>query len=33
LFTNAGKALAEERHQLMVLFFESWLDEIGEFNA
>ncbi len=33
LFTNAGKVLAEERHQLMVLFFESWLDEIGEFNA
>jgi len=32
LYTAAGRILAEERHDLMVKFFESWMKEIGEYN-
>lgn len=31
MYTDAGKILAEKRHNLMVLFFEGWLEEIGEY--
>lgn len=31
IYTKAGQALAVERHELMVLFFEGWLEEIGEY--
>ncbi len=29
LYTKTGRTLAEERHALMVRFFESWMKEIG----
>jgi uncharacterized protein len=32
LFTKTGKSLAEERHQLMAMFFEGWLKEIGNYG-
>jgi uncharacterized protein len=32
LYTTAGKALAEERHDLMVKFFEGWMKEIGDYT-
>lgn len=31
LFTSAGIALAAERHKLMVMFFDGWLEEIGDY--
>ncbi len=33
MFTKTGRSLAEERHDLMVKFFDGWLDEIGEFGS
>jgi uncharacterized protein len=30
LYTETGRSLAEERHRLMVVFFEGWLEEIGD---
>ncbi len=32
MFTETGRSLAEERHNLMVRYFDGWLDEIGEFG-
>jgi len=32
LFTPSGHSLAVERHELMVRFFEGWLEEIGEYS-
>jgi uncharacterized protein len=32
MFTKTGRSLAEERHDLMVNFFDGWLVEIGEFG-
>ncbi len=32
LFTPSGRSLAAERHELMVRFFEGWLEEIGEYS-
>jgi uncharacterized protein len=32
LFTTAGHSLAAQRHDLMVRFFESWFEEIGEYK-
>ena len=32
LFTAAGRSLAAERHDLMVQFFEAWMEEIGDFE-
>ena len=31
LFTEAGRSLAAGRHELMVNFFNGWLEEIGEY--
>jgi len=31
LFTETGRSLAEERHKLMVTFFDGWLAEIGDY--
>jgi uncharacterized protein len=31
LYTETGRALAAERHDLMVNFFDGWLNEIGEY--
>ena len=33
IFTKTGRSLAEQRHDLMVKFFDGWLDEIGEFGS
>ena len=33
MFTKTGRSLAEERHDLMVKFFDGWLDEIGEYGS
>ena len=33
MFTKTGRSLAEERHGLMVKYFDGWLDEIGEFGS
>jgi len=33
MFTNTGRFLAEERHDLMANFFDGWLDEIGEYGS
>jgi uncharacterized protein len=32
LFTPTGRSLAEDRHDLMVRFFEAWMAEIGDFK-
>lgn len=32
LFTATGRSLAAERHELMVRFFEGWMEEIGEYS-
>ena len=32
LFTPSGRSLAAERHELMVRFFEGWMEEIGEYS-
>jgi len=32
IFTVTGRSLAAKRHELMVLFFEGWLDEIGDYS-
>ena len=32
LFTTAGRSLAAERHDLMVRFFEGWMEEIGGYQ-
>ena len=32
LFTDSGRSLAAERHELMVRFFEGWMEEIGEYS-
>ncbi|MGB2955950.1 MAG: HD domain-containing protein [Anaerolineales bacterium] len=32
LFTASGRSLAAERHELMVRFFEGWMEEIGEYS-
>lgn len=32
IYTKTGRALAEERHQRMVDFFEGWMEEIGEYR-
>jgi len=33
MFTKTGRSLAEKRHDLMVTYFDGWLDEIGEFSS
>ncbi len=33
MFTKTGRSIAEERHDLMVNFFDGWLDEIGEYGS
>lgn len=33
IFTKTGRSLAEERHNLMVNYFDGWLEEIGEFGS
>jgi len=33
MFTKTGRSLAEQRHDLMVSYFDGWLDEIGEFES
>ena len=33
IFTKTGRSLAEERHDLMVNYFDGWLDEIGEYGS
>ncbi len=33
MFTKTGRSLAEKRHDLMVNFFDGWLDEIGEYGS
>ena len=33
MFTKTGRSLAQERHDLMVSFFDGWMDEIGEFGS
>ena len=33
MFTKTGRSLAEQRHELMVNYFDGWLDEIGEFGS
>jgi len=33
MFTKTGRSLAEERHDLMVNFFDGWLDEIGDYGS
>jgi uncharacterized protein len=32
IFTVTGRSLAAKRHELMVQFFEGWLDEIGDYS-
>ncbi len=32
IFTVTGRSLAAKRHDLMVQFFEGWLDEIGDYS-
>jgi len=32
MFTKTGRSLAEERHELMELYFKGWLDEIGDYE-
>ena len=32
LYTETGKKLASKRHDLMVSFFEGWMDEIGSYD-
>ena len=32
MFTATGRSLAAKRHELMVQFFEGWLDEIGDYS-
>jgi uncharacterized protein len=32
LFTDTGRSLAEKRHELMVDFFEGWMEEIGDYE-
>ena len=32
MFTRTGRSLAQIRHQRLEIFFEGWLDEIGEFQ-
>jgi len=33
MFTKTGRSLAEQRHDLMVKYFDCWLDEIGEYRS
>ncbi len=33
MFTITGRSIAEERHDLMVNYFDGWLDEIGEYGS
>ena len=33
LFTETGRSLAAGRHELMVNFFNGWLEEIGEYSG
>jgi uncharacterized protein len=32
IYTNTGRSLAEGRHDLMVMFFEGWMIEIGDYG-
>jgi len=32
MFTATGRSLAAKRHELMVQFFDGWLDEIGDYS-